>query len=151
SIPPSGRRRHRRCIAQVSGLGASQVGAIMRIRRPILLIVFAWLASGLPGRAAPLTLEATISLHGVSGRIDHLAIDLPRKRLMVAELGNNPVDVIDLDQRPPVHRISGLREPQGIGYAERADIILIANAGDGSVRLISARDFSSAGKVDLGN
>ena len=56
----------------------------------------------------PLALEATIPLHDVHGRIDHMAIDLPRKRLMVAELGNNTVDVIDLDKGTSVHRISGL-------------------------------------------
>ena len=52
------------------------------------------------GRAAeppaPLVLERTIALKGVTGRIDHLAVDLARKRLFVAELGNGTVDVIDL-------------------------------------------------------
>jgi hypothetical protein len=103
-----------------------------------------------PARAeALLLLETTIPLHNVSGRIDHMAIDLPRKRLMVAELGNNSVDIIDLDNGSSVHRISRLREPQGIGYAGRADTILVANAGDGSVRLFNARDFSPVGRVEL--
>jgi YVTN family beta-propeller protein len=98
----------------------------------------------------PLVLERTIPLHDVSGRIDHMAIDLARKRLLVAELGNNSVDVIDLATGAVMHRITGLREPQGIGYAERADVILIANAGDGSVRLFQAADFAPAGTVMLG-
>jgi DNA-binding beta-propeller fold protein YncE len=103
-----------------------------------------------PARAeALLLLETTIPLHNVSGRIDHMAIDLPRKRLMVAELGNNSVDIIDLGNGSFVHRISGLSEPQGIGYTERADTILVANAGDGSVRLFNARDFSLVGRVEL--
>ena len=33
---------------------------------------------------APLVLERTIALKGVTGRIDHLAVDLARKRLFVA-------------------------------------------------------------------
>jgi hypothetical protein len=104
----------------------------------------------LPAQAAePLVLERTIPLHAVRGRIDHMAIDLPRKRLIVAELGNDSVDVIDIDAGVPLHRIVGLREPQGVGYAERADAILIANAGDGSVRLFYAKDFSPAGSVSL--
>jgi hypothetical protein len=37
---------------------------------------------------APLVLEAKIALGKVSGRIDHLSIDLKRQRLFVAELGN---------------------------------------------------------------
>jgi hypothetical protein len=44
-----------------------------------------------------------------------------------------------------------LREPQGVGYADRADAIVIANAGDGSVRLINAADFSESGRVELGD
>ena len=70
---------------------------------------------------------------------------------MVAELGNDTVDVIDIVAGTVLHRIGGLREPQGVGYAERADVILVANAGDGSVRLFSAKDFSPAGSVLLGD
>ena len=44
--------------------------------------------------SSPLVLEAKIALGNVSGRIDHLAIDLGRQRLFVAELGNNSVGVV---------------------------------------------------------
>jgi hypothetical protein len=106
---------------------------------------------GLPARAdAPtLVLEKTIPLPSVSGRIDHMAFDRNRNRLMVAELGNNSVEVLDVAAGTILHRIAGLREPQGIGYAERADVILIANAADGSVRLFAAKDFAELGSVAL--
>jgi DNA-binding beta-propeller fold protein YncE len=131
---------------------ACKADAVMQIWRRILLVAVVWLVSPLSAQASPpLVLETTIPLHGVHGRIDHMAVDLPRKRLMVAELGNNTVDIIDLGAGTVVHRISGLREPQGIGYAARADTILIANAGDGSVRLFNAGDFSPAGRVELGD
>jgi hypothetical protein len=38
---------------------------------------------------APLVLDAKIPLGEVTGRIDHLSIDMKRQRLFVAELGNN--------------------------------------------------------------
>jgi hypothetical protein len=44
--------------------------------------------SGSPAQAPGLALERAISLGKVTGRIDHLAIDLGRKRLFVSELGN---------------------------------------------------------------
>lgn len=44
-----------------------------------------------------LVLECEITLDHVSGRIDHVAIDLERRHLAVAELGNNTVDLIDLN------------------------------------------------------
>src|SRR3954451_4317784 len=66
---------------------------------------------------APLVLERTIPLANVSGRIDHMAVDLRRGRLFVAELGNNTVDVVDLAAGHAIHRIDGLRGPQGGGYS----------------------------------
>lgn len=101
-------------------------------------------------REPALVLEKTIPLHGVRGRIDHMAFDPGRQRLIVAELGNNTVDIIDVVAGSVAYRIADLHEPQGVGYAERADIILVANAGDGAVRLFTAKDFSPAGSVSLG-
>jgi hypothetical protein len=99
----------------------------------------------------PVVLERTIALKGVTGRIDHLAVDLARKRLFVAELGNGTVDVIDLASGTVIHRIEGLKEPQGLGYAPAADILAVASAGDGSVRLFHGAELSPAGTVDLAN
>ena len=96
-------------------------------------------------------LERTIALKGVTGRIDHLAVDLARKRLFVAELGNGTVDVIDLAAGTVIRRIEGLKEPQGLAYAPAADILAVASAGDGSVRLFHGAELSPAGTVDLGD
>jgi hypothetical protein len=45
---------------------------------------------------APLVLERKIPLGEVSGRIDHLGVDVQRQRLFVAELGNDSLGVVDL-------------------------------------------------------
>src|SRR6185369_4037336 len=63
-----------------------------------------------------LVLERTIALPHVSGRIDHMAVDLHRHRLFVAELGNDSVDVVDLGSGTLLHRISGFKAPQGVAY-----------------------------------
>jgi hypothetical protein len=123
---------------------------IMTIR-PILLIA-ALLCLAVPSRAqtaAPLTLEAKIPLGAVKGRIDHLAIDLARERLLVAELGNGSLGVIDLRRRSVVTRVTGLKEPQGVAYLPRLDLVYVASAGDGSVQVYRGADFSPAGRVDL--
>ncbi len=123
---------------------------ILRATFAFLLVGIPELAFGATAPASPLVLERTIPLADVMGRIDHMAVDLARKRLIVAELGNNTADVIDLTSGKTIHRIEGLSEPQGVGYAPRADIIAIANAGDGTVRLFRGEDFSSAGTISLG-
>ena len=68
-----------------------------------------------PG-ASVLQLEAKIPLGNVAGRIDHMAVDLARRRLFVAELGNDTVGVVDLGAQKVIHRIAGLKEPQGVAY-----------------------------------
>ncbi len=99
----------------------------------------------------PLVLEAKIPLGAVSGRIDHFAVDLPRHLLFVAELGNNSVGVVDLAAGTVVHRIAGLKEPQGIGYFPRADTLYVANAGDGAMQLYRGADFAPSGRIALGD
>jgi YVTN family beta-propeller protein len=97
-----------------------------------------------------LQLEAKIPLGKVSGRIDHMAVDLAHHRLFVAELGNDTVGVVDLDTQKVIHRISGLKEPQGLAYIQMNDSLYIANGGDGSVRIFGGSDYSAAGRIDLG-
>ncbi len=106
-------------------------------------------ARPLTAAGAALVLEKTIPLAAVSGRIDHLAIDLKGGRLFVAELGNNSVDVIDLHTDKIVRRIDGLKEPQGIAYLADRGLLAVANAGDGAVQLYRTDDFSAQGSVDL--
>jgi hypothetical protein len=98
-----------------------------------------------------LVLEKEIPLDQVSGRIDHLAIDLERRHLAVAELGNNSVDLIDLNNGRVMYRIGGLDEPQGIAFVVSSDLFAVASGGDGSVRLFKGSDFSPAGAIDLGD
>jgi DNA-binding beta-propeller fold protein YncE len=98
---------------------------------------------------APLELEAKIALGKVSGRIDHLAVDLERQRLFVAELGNDSLGVVDIKNRTLLHRIKGLREPQGVGYVAATDTVYVANAKDGSVPLFRGAELAPAGRIDL--
>lgn len=100
---------------------------------------------------APLVLERTIPLDNVSGRIDHMAVDVAGKRVFVAELGNNTVDVVALQAGTVAERIKGLKEPQGVAYVADQDLIVVANAGDGTVRFFRAADLSSLGTIPLGD
>src|SRR6516165_8593038 len=98
-----------------------------------------------------LVLEGKIALGRVSGRIDHLAVDLDRQRLFVAELGNDTVGVVDLKTMTTLSTLTGFREPQGIGYVRASAEVWVANAGDGSVHILGAADLSSKGRIELGD
>ena len=87
----------------------------------------------------------------MSGRIDHLGIDVKRQRLLVAELGNNSLGVVDLAVGKVLRRISSLRGPQGVVYVPSSDSVFVANAGDGSVRVLRGEDLTPIGHIDLGD
>src|SRR5262245_60068119 len=85
------------------------------------LVATAWSAE------RPLMLAQKIPLGDVRGRIDHLAVDLARRRLFVAELENNTVAVIDMQTDKVIHVITGLNKPQGLGYHAPTDALYVAN------------------------
>ena len=116
-----------------------------------ILIALPGPASAADTPTLPLVLEAAIALPSTGGRIDHLAIDLARNRLFVAELGNGSVDIVDLAGRRVIRRISGLEEPQGVAFAPKADVLAVASAGDGTVRLYGGDDFAPRGVAKLGS
>jgi DNA-binding beta-propeller fold protein YncE len=99
----------------------------------------------------PLILDAKIPLGQVNGRIDHLGIDVKRQRLLVAELGNNSLGVVDLAAGKVLSRIGGLAEPQGVAYVPSSDSVFVANAGDGSVRVLGGEDLTPIGHIELGD
>jgi YVTN family beta-propeller protein len=121
------------------------------VRQIVSVAVVAFLALPLTAQAAPLVPDDVVALPDTGGRIDHLAVDLGRKHLFVAELGNGTVDVIDLATRKVIHRISGLKEPQGIAYEAKSDLVAVASGGDGTLRLYGAADFKPCGVVKLGD
>src|SRR5947207_5548272 len=121
--------------------------------RALLLIAMATLPAMAAAQTAgaPLVLETKIPLGEVRGRIDHLAIDMKRQRLFVAELGNNSLGVVDLASGKVLRRITSLSEPQGVAYVAFADSIYVANAGDGSVWVLRGDDLAPTGRIELGD
>jgi DNA-binding beta-propeller fold protein YncE len=99
----------------------------------------------------PLVLEAKFPLGDVKGRIDHLAVDLKRQRLFVAELGNGSLGIVDLAAGKVLRTMTGFSEPQGVGYEPASDTLYVASAGDGSVRLFGGDDLAPIGRLDLGD
>jgi hypothetical protein len=134
-------------------------GALRTTRyRTALLSVFGlFLVIGcgpLPTRAEePLAiqLEAKMPLGNVAGRIDHMAVDLKRRRLFIAELGNNTVGVVDLASAAVAHRLSGFDEPQGVAFLAERDTLYVANGGDGSVRIYEGDALAAGRRIGLGS
>ncbi|MDE1728993.1 MAG: YncE family protein [Thaumarchaeota archaeon] len=97
----------------------------------------------------PLGLIQTISLPNVSGRIDHMDVDINGQRLFVAELGNNSLDVLDLKAGKRISSISGLDEPQGVVFVPEAKKIFVANGGDGTVQVFDSDSYTLVKTITL--
>ena len=78
----------------------------------------------------------TIPMPGVSGRMDHLGVDVEGGRLFAAALGNNQntVEVIDLKAGKRIFSIRGQSMPQGVFYSADFKKLFVANGKDGTVK-----------------
>jgi DNA-binding beta-propeller fold protein YncE len=104
---------------------------------------------GMPAALAAGRLEpvATIKMPGVKGRIDHFAVDVTHRRLFVAALGNDSVEVLDVAHGRREKSVRGFHEPQGIGYLASENRLYVANAG-GGVDILDATSLSRLKRIE---
>jgi outer membrane protein assembly factor BamB len=126
------------------------------IRQLFLFVVATMLAfchnsyAASPGQNSNLLTQVqTIPLDGVEGRIDHFELDAKGKRLFVAALGNDTVEVVDLVAGKVTQHISNLRTPQGIGFAPESNRLAVANGQDGSCRLYDGTSLQQTASIEL--
>src|SRR4051794_13723952 len=76
----------------------------------------------------PLQLIQTIAMPNVSGRLDHLGVDVDGGRLFAAALGErqNSVEVIDLKAGKQIFSIRGQSMPQGVFYSAEFRKLFVA-------------------------
>jgi len=107
----------------------------------ILTIALLFVAKAQTQTVTPLRLMQRIPLPDVEGRIDHMAIDLKGQRLFVVALGNNSLEILDLQAGKHIYRIRGLKEPQGVVYIPELNKIFVTNGGDGSCKIFDGDSF----------
>src|SRR5262249_15422475 len=108
------------------------------------------ICSGVAAEAQSLlTLEAKIPLGEVRGRIDHMAVDLTRRRVYVAELENDSVGIVDFTAGQLLRTITDLKERQGLAYLPSTDPLFVANGRDGSLRFFRGDDYRAIGQIQL--
>ena len=96
--------------------------------------------------------KAAHPLRLIQGRIDHFTVDAERERLILSALGNNTVEVevVSLFAGRVVHSIAGLDGPQGVLYVPENDRIVVANSGNGKVRVYNGTSFDLVKTLDFG-
>lgn len=117
--------------------------------RAALLCFFG--VSFLHAQTPPLTLARSIPLPGVDGRIDHFAVDASGQRLFVCALGNNSLEIIDVEKGDRIQSITGLGSPQGAIYIPDTDRILIANDQGGICKIYDGKTIQALAEINLGD
>ena len=115
-----------------------------------VLATFLAALTAAPQTNSPLLLQRTIALPSVTGRIDHMAFDPKSDRLFVAALGNNTVEIVDVEKGAVLHTIRGLHEPQGVLFLADVNRLYIANGDDGTVQMYNGSNYQLIKTVPLG-
>lgn len=109
--------------------------------RPMLQSTLASLLIMGSASAAPLEPAGTMAMPGVKGRIDHLAVDVAEKRLFVAALGNDTVEVFDVEANRHSRTLRGFGEPQGLLYVAASRRLFVANGSAGRVDILDGKSL----------
>src|SRR5438552_12520124 len=118
------------------------------LRSAVLVVSFGCIMAA-DAEEAALQLKQTVSLPGVEGRIDHLALDAAGERLFVCALGNNTVEVLDLRKGERIHSITGLGAPQGIAYIPELNRFFVANDKGGIFKIYDGKSYQTVGELDF--
>jgi hypothetical protein len=91
----------------------------------------------------PLRLVQTISIPGVKGRFDHLAVDLKGKRLFLA--AQKTVEVFDLTAGKRIHSIGGIGAPHAERYVPDLNELLVSigDEAEGALKILNADTFET--------
>lgn len=122
----------------------------MNVRALLWCLLILPSAAPPPQKSPIFTLMQTIPIPDVRGRIDHMAIDVTGKRLFVAALGNNSVEVIDLEHGKTIHTIPDVKEPQDVAYMPDANALAVSSGKDGTVHFYDGRSLRRVARLDLG-
>jgi hypothetical protein len=100
----------------------------------------------------PLRRVQTIPMPNVSGRMDHLGVDVEGGRLFAAALGDNQntVEVIDLKAGKRIRSIRGQSMPQGVFYSADFKRLFVANGRDGTVKIFRGDSLELLDSLSIG-
>src|SRR6516164_6469048 len=100
----------------------------------------------------PLQRVQTIPMPGISGRMDHLGMDVEGARLFAAALGDNQntVEAIDLKAGKRIFSIRGQSMPQGVFYSAEFKKVFVANGKDRTVKIFRGDNFELLDSLSSG-
>jgi DNA-binding beta-propeller fold protein YncE len=99
----------------------------------------------------PLERVRTIALKGPAGGLDHLALDVKRGRLFVANTVNGSLDVVDLKAGKLLTQVPGQAGIRGIDYDAGADRVFVGNGVGGICNVFDGQSYELLKSIPLGD
>jgi DNA-binding beta-propeller fold protein YncE len=111
----------------------------------IVLLIILSVPDYSQSRQNPLRLVQTISIPGVEGRFDHLAVDLKGKRLFLAAQAHKSVEVFDLAAGKRIQSIGGIGEPHAERYVPASNELLVSigDEAEGALKILKGDTFET--------
>jgi hypothetical protein len=107
-----------------------------------LIAIFAGVANQASAQdRQALRLVQTIPLPGVTGRLDHMGVDVEKKRLFVAAVANNTLEVVDLTDGKVTKSLAGFKDTQDALFLGGDFNKLYVSSLDGHVRVFQGESF----------
>jgi DNA-binding beta-propeller fold protein YncE len=103
-----------------------------------------------PASQPPLRRVQTIALKGPRGGLDHLALDVRRGRLFVANTVNGSLDIVDLKVGELLKQVSGQGGIRGIDYDSGSDRIFVGNGVGGICNVLDGQSYELLKSIPLG-
>jgi hypothetical protein len=114
----------------------------MTMQRSLALIVILLGPTGAIA-ADSLALKQTIVLKGKAGGLDHLALDVKRDRLFLANKANNSLDIVDLKAGKLLQQVRNQGGIQGIAYAADLDKVCVGLGSGGFCNIFNGKDYKT--------
>lgn len=114
------------------------------------LICVACLAAAVQSQpAAPLHLVQKLTMDkGVTGRFDHMAVDVQGSRLFLTAADHHSIEIFDLKNGKWMRSVTGLGKPAGIVYVPETNRVLFSD-GAGSYNVLDAATYTIVRTVKL--
>jgi DNA-binding beta-propeller fold protein YncE len=120
--------------------------------KKVLILLASFSLYLLPATAqtvAPLALQKTIPLPGVSGGFDHFAIDLAGEVLFAAAKDHHTIEAVDLKTGKVIQSIGGLRKPHGLAWIPETRRLYVADGELAQLKVYQGTPLEATGTLTL--
>jgi DNA-binding beta-propeller fold protein YncE len=78
----------------------------------------------------------------IDGRIDHFSIDVKGRRVFLAALAKNTIEVVDLNAGRVIHTLQDFAKPQGVRFVAELNKLFVATGTDGALKTLDGTTLS---------